>query len=190
MSTLAREIYQPHRYTVDEYYRMAESGILNEKSRVELIEGEVIDMPPIGSPHSGLVNLLSYRLGQAAGDNAIVAVQNPVRLNRFSEPEPDIALLRPRADFYANAHPMPDDVLLIVEVSDSTLRYDRDIKTPLYAKYGIPEVWLVDVAGRELIIHRLPGKSGYTEIQRPTGRELIGLVALPEVKVDLSGLFG
>jgi Uma2 family endonuclease len=190
MSTLAREIYQPHRYTVDEYYRMAESGILNEKSRVELIEGEVIDMPPIGSPHSGLVNILSHRLGRAAGDSAIVAVQNPVRLNHFSEPEPDIALLRPRPDFYTSAHPTPNDVFLIVEVSDSTLRYDRDIKTPLYAKHGIPEVWLVDVAGRELAIHRLPEKSGYTDIQRPTGREPIGLVALPEVKVDLSGLFG
>lgn len=190
MSTLAREIYQPHRYTVDEYYRMAESGILNEKSRVELIEGEVIDMPPIGSWHSGLTAKIQNLLSRAVGDKAIVWTQNPVRLSQFSEPEPDLTLLRPRPDFYTSAHPAPNDVFLIVEVSDSTLRYDRDIKTPLYAKHGIPEVWLVDVAGRELVIHRLPGKTGYAEIQQPAGREPLALVALPEVRVDLSELFG
>lgn len=190
MSSTAREFYRSHRYTVGDYYRMAEAGILNENARVELIEGEVIDMPPIGCPHSGLVNRISHRLGRAVGDNAIVAVQNPIRLNDLSEPQPDIALLRPRPDFYTGAHPEPGDVLLIVEVADSTLKYDRDIKTPLYARHGIPEVWLVDVVGRELVVYRQPEATRYMQVQRPAGREILALMALPEIEVDVGGLFG
>lgn len=190
MSSTAREIYRSHRYTVGDYYRMAEAGILNENARVELIEGEVIDMPPIRCLHSGLVNRISHRLGRAVGDSAIVAVQNPIRLNDLSEPQPNIALLRPRPDFYTGAHPGPGDVLLIVEVADSTLKYDRDIKTPLYARHGIPEVWLVDVAGRELVVYRLPETGGYAWIQRPEGREPLALAAMPDIRVDVAGLFG
>jgi Uma2 family endonuclease len=190
MSSTARDIYRRHRYTVGDYYRMAEAGILHEDSRVELIEGEVVDMPPIGSPHAGLVNKLSHLIRRGVGENAVVAVQNPVRLNDFSEPQPDIALLRPRPDFYTNAHPTPGDVLLIVEVADSSLEYDRRIKIPLYARHGIPEVWLVNVADRELIVHRQPMEGAYADIRRLPEREALAPVRVPDAWVHLAGLFG
>jgi Uma2 family endonuclease len=190
MSSTAREIYRRHRYTVDDYYRMGEAGIFNENSRVELIEGEVVDMPPIGCPHAGLVNKLSHLLRSAVGDNAIVAVQNPVRLNDFSEPQPDIALLRPRTDFYTRAHPTPGDVLLIVEVADSSPEYDRKIKLPLYARHGIPEVWLVNAASRELAVRRQAVEGGYADFRRLSGPEALAPLSLPDAPVDLAGLFG
>ena len=190
MSSTAREIYHSHRYTVGDYYRMVEAGILNENSRVELIEGEVVDMPPIGSWHSGLTARIQNSLSRAVGQKAIVWTQNPIRLDDFSELQPDVALLRPRPDFYTGAHPTPCDVLLLVEVADSTLKYDREIKIPLYARHGIPEVWLVDVAGRELVVHRQPRQAAYAEIERPAGREPFFLAALPDIRVDLAGLFG
>lgn len=189
MSSTATALYRNHRYNVGEYYRMAEAGILDEDSRVELIEGEVIDMPPIGTWHAGLTAKIQNSLGRAVGEKAIVWTQNPVRLNDFSEPVPDIALLRPRADFYTKAHPVPADVLLLVEVSDSTLKYDRTIKLPLYARHGIPEVWLVNGAGREVTVHRQPQAGAYTDIRYLTGEESVALVALPEIRVDLAGLF-
>jgi Uma2 family endonuclease len=124
-------------FSVDDYYRMVEVGLLKEDERVELIEGEVIRMSPIGSRHAACVARLTKLFSRLAGDGAIVWVQNPVRLNDFSEPQPDVALLKPRADFYAGAHPAAADVLLIVEVSDTTIGYDRQVKVPLYARGGM-----------------------------------------------------
>jgi Uma2 family endonuclease len=190
MSSTAREIYRRHRYTVNDYYRMGEAGIFNENSRVELIEGEVVDMPPIGSWHAGLTAKVQSLLSRAVGEKAIVWVQNPIRLDDFSEPQPDIALLRPRPDFYTRAHPTPSDVLLIVEVADSSLEYDRRIKLPLYARHGIPEVWLVNAAGRELAVHRQPVEGAYADTRRLSGSEALAPAALPDVLVDLAGLFG
>jgi Uma2 family endonuclease len=121
---------------VADYYRMAEVGILAPDARVELIDGEIIDMPPPGSSHAGTVDYLLSVLGTAARDRANLRVQSPVRLSEYSEPQPDLALLRPRAE----------DVLLIVEVAANSLRFDRKKKVPLYARHGIPEVWLLGVA--------------------------------------------
>src|ERR671938_544657 len=132
-------------FSVDEYYRMGEAGILTEDDRVELIEGEIIEMSPIGSRHAACVNRLNTLLGRHLRQTAIVSVQNPIRLDAYSEPEPDVALLRPRADYYESGHPTPADALLIVEVADTSADYDRIIKLPLYAKAGIPEAWLVDL---------------------------------------------
>ena len=189
MTATAREFYQRHRLTVRDYQRMGEAGIFHEDDRVELIEGEIVDTAPIGSGHSGQVNRLSNILKLTIGERAIVAVQNPVILGSHSAPQPDIALLRPQADYYAAAHPQAQDVLLIVEVADSSLDYDREVKLPLYARHGIPEVWLVDVTGRQLTIHRQPTATGYRESFIPATLTTLSLPMLPEVTVNLGMLF-
>jgi Uma2 family endonuclease len=122
---------QKHQFNVDDYYRMAEVGLLSEDHRVELIGGEIIEMSPIGSTHGGAVKRSSAFLNRKLGDAAIVSVQNPVRLDDFSEPQPDIALLKPRKDFYSNSHPTPPDVLVVIEVADNSVAYDRNVKLPL-----------------------------------------------------------
>ena len=142
---------------------MAEAEIFAPYARMELIQGEIIDMTPIGSGHAGIVNRLNSIFSQKAGDNVIVSTQNPVVLNDFSEPQPDLALLRFREDFYTRSHPQAEDVLLIVEVADTTLQYDREVKLPLYARAGIPEVWLVDVKGKKVNSYRRPEEGCYIE---------------------------
>ena len=177
-----------HRWTVAEYHRMAEVGLLNEDSRVELIEGELIEMAPIGSPHGGNVKRFIRLFSKVIGDKAIIAAQDPVVLSGYSEPEPDIALLRWRADDYEQSHPHPEDVLLLIEVSDSTLRYDRDVKIPLYAKNGIPEVWLLDIQNRQLEIYREPINGVYQQRDyRRTGK--IAPILCPDAVIDLAELF-
>src|ERR1700730_3657390 len=146
MSATADDILpHRHRITVGEYYRMAELGLLAPDARVELIAGEVIDMAPTGSQHGGTTNYLDYALKQATGGRALVRVQLPIRLDEHNEPEPDLAVVKQRADFYKEGHPTAADALLIVEVGDTTLRYDREVKVPLYAARGISEVWIVDL---------------------------------------------
>src|SRR3982751_4315477 len=125
---------QKHYFNVDEFYLMARGGVFSEDARVELIEGEVIEMSPIGSRHAGCVDRLNALLNRS-GQNVIVRVQSPIRIDDFSEPEPDIALLKPRADFYSNSHPTPADVLLIIEVAETSVEYDRGVKLPLYARW-------------------------------------------------------
>lgn len=148
-------------FTVTDYYRMADTGILTAEDRVELIEGEIIKMSPIGSRHAACVNRLTAYLHAIVQNTAIVSVQNPIHLDEYSEPEPDLALLKPRKDFYANAHPTPSDILLIIEVSDTSFEYDRDVKLPLYAKVGIPEAWLIDLQNEKIEIHRQPVANRY-----------------------------
>ena len=142
---------------------MAEAGVLSENDRVELVEGEVIEMSPIGSRHAACVGRLTELLGRLATDVAIVWVQNPVRVDDYSEPVPAVTLLRRRDDFYAQANPRPADVLLLVEVSDSTLGYDREVKVPLYARAGVPEVWLVNLPGEVIEIYARPAGGKYRE---------------------------
>ena len=187
----APEPLTPHRYrlTVTEYHRLGENGIFDEDSRVEMIEGDLIVMPPIGEQHASKTRLLNRLFSLQVGDTAIVDVQNPVVLNAHSEPQPDMVLLKPRPDFYESAYPRPEDVLLLIEVSDSTLRYDRDTKVPLYAKAGIPEVWLLDVAGQRLEIYRRPSPEGYREIRYPEATENIAPVLLPELSLSVASLF-
>lgn len=163
-----------HRYDVRDYYRMAEAGILSPDARIELIEGELVDMAPIGSRHAAVVDRFARSLTLAVGERAIVRVQGPVRLNELSEPQPDIALLRPREDFYAAAHPGPADVLLLIEVADSSLEYDRGVKLPLYARHGIPECWLVNLERGVINRCREPSDDGYRRAE-----PIVGLVELP-----------
>lgn len=190
MSATAEHIYQRHRLSVDDYERMGQANILGEDDRVELIEGEIIDMPPIGSPHGGAVKRIANRLVRTFSEtDAILAVHDPLRLSDFSEPEPDIVLLRPRDDFYAELHPGPEDVLLLVEVAETSLRYDRDKKLPLYTRAGIPECWLVDIAGQALWIYRGPGPKGYANVSQAADLSAVRPFCLPTAGVDLSGLF-
>ncbi len=189
MPTAANDLYQRHWLSVADYERMAAAGILSEDVRVELIEGEIIDMPPIGSPHGGAVKRIANRFMAVIGQAAIIAVQDPIRLSDFSEPQPDIALLEPREDFYASSHPRAGDVLLVIEVAESSLRYDRDIKLPLYARAGIPECWLVDLAGSVLSLYRQPAGDGYSSVEQAGDLTQLRPLYLPERSVDLTGLF-
>jgi Uma2 family endonuclease len=163
MATMAADSLRRHRLTVADYHQMAEAGILGPDDRVELIVGEVLDMSPIGSLHAALVRAVSRWLAEATAARAVVAVQDPIRLDDLSEPQPDIALVRPRADFYATAHPTAADVFLVVEVAETSLAYDLDVKVPLYARHGIPEVWVIDAATRVTHRFRGPGPAGYAD---------------------------
>ena len=189
MSYITVDPPRRHRLSVADYYHMAEAGILGPDERVELIDGEIIDMPPPGSLHAGTVNLLLERFRSAVANTAIVQVQNPIDLGPFSEPQPDIALLRRRADYYRSGHPCRDEVLLIVEVADSSLRFDRDTKVALYARHGIHEVWLVDLRAKQLTRYRGPAQDAYTTVDRPDAGKLVDVAALPGIAIDLKGLF-
>lgn len=187
MSSPVEGMTRRHRYTVDDYHRMGEAGILRADQRVELIEGEIIDMTPIGSRHAAVVDRLTQLLGTTAGNQAIVRVQNPIALDDLSEPQPDLSLLRPRDDFYAAAHPRPVDVLLVVDVADTSLAFDRDVKIPLYARHGIPEAWLIDLEARRLTVYSEPTANGYRRAREPdTAR--VALPGLEGAAIDASAL--
>ncbi len=175
-------------FTVEEYERMAETGILTEDDRVELIEGAIVEMTPIGSRHAACVARLTRLFGRLLGDAVIVWVQNPVRLSRYSEPQPDLALLRPRPDFYAGAHPEPADVLLLIEVADATLETDRTVKAPLYAKAGISETWIVDLDGGRVEVSRRPAPDGYQSVRAVPRGESLAPEAFPAASLAVGDL--
>lgn len=186
----ATDLPRRHRLTVDDYYRMAEVGILDPEARVELIDGEIIDMAPPGSPHAATVHYLTEVFVRAVDGTATVLAQNPVRLSKYSEPQPDVALLRRRDDFYRERHPQPDDVLLIVEIAASSLRFDRKTKVPLYARHGIPEMWLIDLRDRRLVRYRAPQQGSYTLVDEPELGTPLELSTLSGIVVDLRRVFG
>jgi Uma2 family endonuclease len=190
MSYTATEPPRRHRLTVADYYRMGEAGILAPDARVELIEGEIIDMAPIGSPHVSAVLQLDYLLKEAVADKALVLVQAPIVLGDYSAPQPDLALLRPRADYYRSSLARADEVLLIVEVAQSSLRFDRDDKIPLYARHRIPEAWLVDLQAKRLVRYSDPLQGAYALIEEPDLRSPLTIAALSETRLDLSTLLG
>jgi Uma2 family endonuclease len=179
------------RFTLDQYHRMGEVGILRPGDRVELIEGEIIEMAPIGSVHAATVARIQEFFAKRLGERAIVWVQNPLLIPRHeSEPEPDVMLLERRADFYARGHPQPPDVRLLVEVADSSLLYDRRTKFPLYARAGVAEAWLVDVEARRVEIHREPTARGYQDVQLPAADARFASLAFPDLPVTLTDLLG
>ena len=147
--------------SADEYERMGEAGIFSQDARLELIEGEIFEMSPIGSPHASCVKFLSELLHLLFAKTLTISVQDPIRLSDFSEPQPDVALLRRRDDFYRGAHPTAADVLLVVEVADTTVVTDRSVKVPLYARAGIPEVWLVNIPDEQVEIYSDPSGDSY-----------------------------
>jgi Uma2 family endonuclease len=172
-----------HRFTVSDYHRMAEVGILDEDDRVELIEGEIVDMTPLGRRHQARVDQLAELLIRALGERAIVRVQGSIRLGERSEPQPDLVVLRRRADFYADADAGPPDVLLVIEVADTSLAHHRDVKVPLYHRAGITEVWLVDLNGENVTVYREPGPRGYGEVFTARGREHLSPRLIPELEI-------
>lgn len=179
------------RFTVDDYHRMAEAGILSEDDRVELIDGEVIRMSPIGATHVGCVNRATMQLApRAALEKLLVSVQNPVRLGTYREPQPDIALLRVRASLRPEELPKPADVVLLIEISDSTLRYDREVKLPMYAEAGIPESWLVDIKARAIERHSDPTPNGYRLVARARRGESLDSLVLPGLILAVDELLG
>jgi len=182
--------YQKHHFNVEEYYRMAEVGLLSEDDRVELIEGEIIEMSPIGSTHGGTVNRSSTFLNRELAGIVIVSVQNPVRLDDFSEPQPDIALLKPRKDFYSKTHPTAEDVLVVIEVADTSLAYDRNIKLPLYARAGIPESWLIVPAKEVIEIHSQPKNGKYQKTQRLKRGKALVSPTIPSLSCKVEDLIG
>ncbi len=174
---------ETRKFTVAEYYRMAEAGILRPDERVELIEGELIVMPPIGPRHAGSVNLATRIFPRQADDRFIVQIQNPVHLGEDSEPEPDVALLRPREDYYTTAHPVPADVLLVIEVADSTLAYDREVKVHLYGRAGIPEAWVLNLPEDCLERFAEPGPEGYGQHTICRRGERLAPGSLPDLEL-------
>ena len=149
------------RFTVEEYYAMAEAGILTEDDRVELIDGVIVEIAPVGSRHVGVVNGYTRALTEAVKRRAVVQVQSPIRLDDGTEPQPDIVLLQERPDLYASGHAGPQDILLVIEVADTSVGYDRNEKLPRYARAGIPEVWLTILPDRVIEAHTEPADGRY-----------------------------
>jgi Uma2 family endonuclease len=190
MSHNAAEGPRRHRLTVADYQLMGETGILAPDARVELIDGEIIDMTPIGSPHVSTVLRLDHLLKEAVKGHALVLVQAPIVLDDYSAPQPDLALLKLRDDYYRSSLARPSDVLLVVEVALSSLRYDRGVKLPLYARHDIAEVWLIDLEAGHLVRYGQPHAGRYAAVDQPPLDAPLAVDALPGVTVDLVGLFG
>lgn len=176
------------RFTADEYQRMGQAGILTEDDRVELIAGEIITMTPIGTRHNASVNRGMRTLVRAVGDDAIVQSQGSVRLDLYSEPQPDLVLLRPRSDFYASRHAGTGDILLIIEIAESSMQYDRDVKAPIYAAADIPEYWLVDLNTNVLWRFSSPAEGRYRGVEQYRRGQSIAPMLLPVCKVDVDVL--
>ena len=187
MGTQTLEIVR-RRFSVHDYHRMGEVGILHEDDRVELIDGEIVEMAAIGTRHFNCVNRLTRLLVRGVGDGAVVSVQNPVRLDESSEPQPDLAVLRPRD--YVESLPGPEDVLFLIEVSDTTLAYDRGVKLRLYARAGVREVWIADLEGERVERHTNPSGDLYRNVQLALRGENLTPEALPDLTVRVEGLLG
>ncbi|MFL6256234.1 MAG: Uma2 family endonuclease [Pyrinomonadaceae bacterium] len=177
-------------FTVAEYERMGQSGIFSEDDRVELVCGEIIAMPPIGERHAASVGCLTQLITLRLRRSAIVWVQNPVQLDDHTQPQPDIAVLKPRDDFYRHRRPGPEDILLIIEVSDTTLEYDMKVKVPLYARAGIPETWLVNLRGGRIKTYADPAKGAYQTIASYARGEELQSRTVAALRVGVAEVIG
>ena len=184
-------VLKTHRFTVDEYHRMGEAGIFSEDDRVELLAGEIVEMSPIGPLHAGTVGRLTALFSSRLGTEGLVWVQNPLLLRtEDSEPQPDVALLRPRPDFYTRSHPEAQDVYLVIEVADTSVVADREVKFPIYARAGVSEAWLLDVATQRLEVHRHRTPDGYQDVRFLQRGESIALQAFPHLVLTVDTLLG
>ena len=180
---------QPHLVTIKEYEQMIRAGVFSEDERIELIEGQMINMSPIGASHAGQVIRLSRLLANQIAAQALLSVQNPIRLFR-SEPQPDLALLKPRSDDYGSGHPTAREVLLVIEVADTSADYDRNVKIPLYGRSGIPEAWLINLSGHAIEVYRQPGKDGYSEKKTYASGDQLAPLALPDISLAVAEILG
>lgn len=183
------EFPQRHAITAAEYLRMGEAGVFAPDARLELMDGEIIEMAPIGSRHVAVVNTLTALLIRRVADRAIVSIQNSLILSDRTVPQPDLALLKPSPDRYFSALPAARDVLLMVEVADSTLRFDLETKAPLYARAGIAETWVIDVVAQRLRVFHNPGVDGYRFTEEMSGNQQVIAQALPDAAIIVSELF-
>jgi Uma2 family endonuclease len=177
-------------FTVREYRRIADAGVFGPHDRVELIAGEIIEMPPIGSHHAVCVARLDRLFNRLAGDDVVVWIQNPLLLDDQSEPLPDVMLLKGTTELYLDEHPRPAAVLLLVEVSDTSLQYDRGTKLPMYAAAGIPEVWIIDLAARQIDIYRDPAGRSYSTHSACQGKDLLAPRLLPSISLTADQIVG
>ena len=177
-------------FTVAEYYRMAEVGILDPEARLELLEGEIVEMSPVGVRHINSVNRATNLFARRLGERAIVSVQNPLQLSEYTEPQPDVVLLKPLADFYAEKRLSWEDALLVIEVSDTTIRRDRNVKLPLYAKAGVLELWIEDLKKDTIFVYRDPGLTTYATTLVLRRGDPICIAAFPDVVFQVSDLLG
>ncbi|MCL1472514.1 Uma2 family endonuclease [Argonema antarcticum] len=178
------------KFTVEQYHQMVDAGILTEDDRVELIRGEIVEMASIGRRHAAGVNRLVRLFTQLLGDNIILSPQNPVELNDASEPQPDIALLQPRPDFYESGHPQIPDIILLVEVADTTVEADRNVKITLYAENDIVEAWLVDINEQCVEVYRSPSPTGYQNVQRFQRGESLSILAFTDINITVDEVLG
>jgi Uma2 family endonuclease len=181
-------VYKRKLFTVDDYHKMINAGILKEDDRVELINGEIIAMPPIGPNHASCVDRVNSQLYLKLGHSIIVRVQSPILLDDYSEPEPDITILKHRSDFYKNSHPKPEDILLIIEIGDSTIEYDRTIKIPGYAKSNVMETWLFDINKDRIELHRRPYNGIYQETRIAQRGQQFSCLSFPETLFSVDEL--
>ena len=181
---------QRHTFTVADYHRMLEAGILTEDDRVELICGEIVAMSPIGTRHATCVKGLIQLLTESLGRRILLGVADPITLGDHSEPQPDISLALPPKERYADAHPTPPDIYLLIEVSDTTITYDREVKLPLYARAGVPEVWIVDLNGRRVETYRDPTPYGYRELRYAYPGDTLMPAAFPDVTLKVDEVLG
>ncbi|PSB35864.1 Uma2 family endonuclease [filamentous cyanobacterium Phorm 46] len=177
-------------FTVQEYHLMNEAGVFGENERVELIEGEILQMAAISPRHASCLRRLIRQFRQLPEESAILDVQNPIQLTEKTEPQPDVVLLQPRADYYETAHPVPSEVLLLVEVSDSTVDFDRDVKVPNYSRSGIQEVWLWDLEANCLEVYRQPSQNGYSLMLKFWCDQQVAPLAFPEFEVSVDFILG
>lgn len=184
------DVLTRRRFTVEEYHRMGEARILAEGERVELVQGEIVMMTPIGPRHAAAMKRLNRVWTSRLGDQAVVGVQDPVRISPDSEVQPDLALLRPRPDFYVKMHPEPADVFLLIEVADTTAEVDRRVKIPLYAKAGIREAWLLDLSTDCIEVYRQPTPEGYREVFVFPRGQALAPSAFPDLMLAVDDLLG
>ena len=177
-----------HRFSVQDFYRMAETGVLRPDARVELLDGQIIDLSPIGPLHGSVVKRLIRHFQSSAGRRWTLSVQDPLHLDDHSEPQPDLMLLLPVSDDYASGHPRPDDVYLLVEVADGTVDFDREEKLPLYARAGVPEVWIVNLAEEQVEVYREPSFGRYSAITIISKEEAVAPAAFPDMQIQVGAL--
>ncbi|MEB3162388.1 MAG: Uma2 family endonuclease [Prochlorothrix sp.] len=178
------------KFTVGQYHQMIETGVFTDHDRVELLQGEIIEMSPIGRQHAACVDRLTELWVRELRSRAIVRVQNPIQLNDKSEPQPDFAILRRRSDFYSEGHPQADDIFALIEVSDTTVEFDRTIKVPLYAQNGITEVWILDLKAESVQVYREPSEAGYQQVQTLRRGQGVAFQVLPDLQFQVDQLLG
>jgi Uma2 family endonuclease len=182
-------VLERKKFTLEEYHRLGEVGFLGEDDRVELIDGEIVEMSPVGKAHNACINRNTHTLVQRLGNRAIVSVQNSVIILE-NEPLPDIAILQPNPTYYADRLATPEDILHITEVADSSLAYDQEIKMPKYAQAGVQELWIVDLNDDMIWVYRNPSSKGYLDIKAHKRGENITMLAFSDITLTVNDILG